>query len=262
VKERAGKQVDVGRSGAQPQAAQRPRTRAATAAVSLLAFLHVTAGCGGGGLESASPGTSAEVAPATAHAFAVVRTDRDAEQAQTALALVEQLVPGITRVIEGDGRVLPLLGPELSVVALAGGDTVVLVRRADAATLEELRGRRHGRVATRTVGGWTAIGASEAALDALEHGRRRGSLAANGCFLETFDALPDEALVKLWTSGGSTQRGRGLAAAVVADAVGVRITARRRAQEQAGGSGAAEQPPHVCDPAPRGSWSRPWDAAR
>jgi hypothetical protein len=199
-----------------------PLLAASVACGLVLAGGLVLAACGGAGTAGGALGDAAEVAPASAKAFVVLRTDGDAEQTRAAVGLLERF-PAI-RDAELDIRedVLPALGDEVAVVALTGGEMIGLARPEDREKLDALLAKGSERTVTRELDGWTAFADDDAALDAFERARAAGTLADDESFREEFDALPSDALALAWTA---EQEGRfpGVRAAVFAEDDGLRF---------------------------------------
>lgn len=190
--------------------------------LALLAAGLVLAGCGGAGTAGSPLGEAADVAPAGAKAFVVLRTDGDAEQTRAAIDLLERF-PAI-RDAELDLRddILPALGDEVALVALSGGEMVGLARPDDRGKLDALLAKSEEPAATREIEGWTAFADDAAALGAFAQARSAGTLAEDESFREEFDALPDDALAKVWSA---EQDGTlpGVRAAVFAEDDGLRF---------------------------------------
>jgi hypothetical protein len=194
---------------------------------SLLAVL-LLAGCGGAASVGSTLGEAAEVAPSSARAFVVVRTDGDADQTRAAVDLLERFPAVREHELELADDVLPALGDEAAIVMLPGDVTVVLARPNDREKLDALLARTDKDAVTREIAGWTAIGKDEAALDAFEREREGGVLADDESFSEEFDALPGDSLAKAWSAEREQQEFPAITAAVFADEEGLRFEGTTR----------------------------------
>jgi hypothetical protein len=155
----------------------------------------------------------------------VLRTDADADETRAALALLQRF-PAVAEHQEMlERQVLSALGDEAALVALVGGELVLLVRPDDREALDELLEKADREAVTRQVEGWTAVAEDEAALDALERERAKGLLADDEGFRAEFGALPDDALAKLWVADGGDWQIPATAAAVFAEDDGLRLQA-------------------------------------
>jgi hypothetical protein len=188
----------------------------------VLALGLAVVACGGGSSAGAALGEAAELAPASAKAFVVLRTDGDAEQTRAAIELLERFPAVRDADLDLRDDILPALGDEVALVALEGGTMVGLARPDDRAKLDALLARTDDPPVTRELEGWTAFSDNEAALDAFDRARAAGTLADDERFREEFDSLPSDALAKAW----STEQGDslpGIRAAVFAEDDGLRF---------------------------------------
>jgi hypothetical protein len=231
----------------------------ATLVCLLLAVLAT--GCAGESQAGSVP-ASASVVPADATAYVSLVTDAGAEQWQRAEALLDAvpgarngLVQEIERQLASEGLswsedVDPALGPELVVVASAGGRPVVLTQPDDAAALSGLLQRADEPSVQGEVDGWTAIAEREADLVAYRASLEAGALADSAPFGEAISGLPADALARAWVDLTSAAEGldallreagtevelglESLAAAVSAQEDGLLVTLAVRTPEDTG----------------------------
>jgi Protein of unknown function (DUF3352) len=227
---------------------------AAAAAVALLA-----AGCGGS--KPASTADDAAPAPTNAGFYATLNTDRESAQWQQVEALLER-VPGAEQAVDKlladaldesgldwNEDVAPALGPEVTVVLPHGSkQPVALARPEDEGKLYALVAKSDEGLAARKIDGWSAVGESEAALDAYEASLKTGTLSEQPDFVAAMADLPDDALARVYVdSSGLSGLGANLAGisgalpsvgqfgtlglAVLAEDDGVRLTGAARQQE-------------------------------
>jgi hypothetical protein len=198
--------------------------------VAPLLLVLALAGCGGA--DGPAAGEAAAVAPASAHAFAVVRTDGDDEQVRRAVELLSR-VPAVASLdVDLEGELLPALCDEAALVVLPGGERVWLARPDDPGRLRELLGRLREPPVTGEVDGWTAVARDEDTLEAFRRAREDGALADEESFREAFADLPGDALAHVWTSAAAKEPLRGLALAVLAAEDGFELEGHRPARGQ------------------------------
>ena len=176
----------------------------------VLAALALVTGCAGATSTSSSIPESASLAPATALAYATVTTDEDSDQWKKAASLLER-IPGARDGVSGSIRsalgeqgidwtndVRPAVGPELVVVATADKQPIVLVQPSDEAKLDALLAKSDTTYVRAEVDGWQALAQSHAALDAYRAALDKGTLEGVDAFTQGFEALPSEALARVW----------------------------------------------------------------
>lgn len=176
----------------------------------LFAVLALATGCAGAKATASAIPDSASLAPADALAFATVTTDEGSDQWKQAASLLER-IPGaadgvsssLGPALRGEGLdwandVRPALGPELVVVATAKQQPIVLLRPEDEAKLDALVAKSDTEVVRGTVDGWQALAQSQAALDDYRAALAKGTLADDDAFTRGFEALPADALARLW----------------------------------------------------------------
>src|SRR3954468_10397555 len=152
----------------------------------------VTAGCASAGASGPGAGDGAPtIVPSNAVAFIAASTDLGSSQWH---GLGK---PFLTKF----QAVVPALGGELDVAVLPGKQIVGLTQPEDGAKLAALAAK-HG-LRTRTIGAWTAIAKTAAALDAVSHAKSH--LADNGLFTAAMDRLPGNALVRAYASPTEAQ---------------------------------------------------------
>ena len=186
------------------------------------------AGCGGSsgaGSGSATIGAGASVAPADSVAFAAVDTDVSSGQWQAVDALLQKF-PGhdalLTKLQQTFAQktklswaddVKPALGPELDLVVLpaaANGkpELVGLVQPADGAKLDALvqkLGAGTGKTfVTAQAGGWTAVAATQSALDAVTGATAH--LADDNTYQDATSKLSGDALASVYANGTEAQQ--------------------------------------------------------
>src|SRR4051794_24272020 len=154
--------------------------------VLLAAAAIVTAGCASAQATGpGSPDGAASIVPADATAFVAARTDLDsAEWHAIGKAFAKQYA-----------RLEPALGDELDVAVLPGKQAVAFTQPSDATQLAALA--KKYRLVTRTIGEWTAVARTSAALDAVANAKTH--LADSPLFTEAMKQLPDDALVRAYT---------------------------------------------------------------
>jgi Protein of unknown function (DUF3352) len=176
----------------------------------VLAALALLTGCAGAKATSSSIPESASLAPATALAYATVTTDEGSDQWKKAASLLER-IPGARDGVSGSvgsalgeqgidwtNDVRPAVGPELVVVATADKQPIVLVQPSDEAKLDALLAKSDTTYVRATVDGWQALAQSRAALDGYRAALDKGTLEGVDAFTRGFEALPSEALARVW----------------------------------------------------------------
>jgi hypothetical protein len=150
----------------------------------------LTAGCGSAGGAGGGPGAldgAAAVVPADAVAFVAARTD-----------VSTAAWHGIAKPFLKDFQTYaPALGSELDVAVLPTRQVVGLTQPHDAKKLAALAAKHDAQ--TRTVGGWTAIAKTGAALDAFTGATSH--LADSNLFIAAMNRLPGDALVRAYANG-------------------------------------------------------------
>lgn len=148
----------------------------------------LTAGCGSAG--PGGPGAvdgAAAVVPADAVAFVAASTDlSSSEWHGLAQPFLQRFEP-----------YRAALGSELDVAVLPSRQVVALTQPHDAQKLAALAAQRNAQ--TRTIGGWTAIGQTTAALDAVAGATSH--LSDSNVFVEAMNELPGDALVRAYGNG-------------------------------------------------------------
>ena len=199
------------------EAMYRPAFAALLAALSVL-----LAACGGGGAGSEGTGTipaGAEFAPASAAAYVVVETDTESEQWRNAERLADRF-PGRDEALARFHRALededldwerdvkPALGDEVHAVSFdlsSDDNAVVFTKPDDPAKLEQLLRKGDDDVVSRRIEGWSVIAESEALLDRFEQERERASLADVPSFEDAMEALPEQAIGRVYLRGEPLQ---------------------------------------------------------
>ena len=175
----------------------------------LLAALALVTGCAGAKSTSSSIPESASLAPATALAYATVTTEEGSDQWKKAASLLERIPgaqDGLSGPVEAFGEpgvdwstdVAPAIGPEVVLVVTAGKEPIVLVQPDDEAKLDALVAKSDTTYVRATVDGWQALAQSQAALDGYRAALDKGSLEDVDAFTQGFEALPSEALARVW----------------------------------------------------------------
>ncbi len=195
-------------------------------ALLLLLGVLLLAGCGASERPGAALGEAAEIAPASARVFVVLRTDAEADQTRAALDLLERFPAIRDYELQLEDDILPALGDEAALVVLRGGAAIVLARPDDREKLDALLTRTEPRAATRELEGWTAIADDQEDLDAFEREREAGTLSDDDAFRAEFDALPEDALAKAWSEKQDIFPA--ITAAVFADEDGLRFEGSAR----------------------------------
>jgi len=200
-----------------------------TLVAALAAVVAFTAaGCGGGSQVGASSGVlggAAAIAPSDSAAFVAVDTDLGSGQWQAVNGLLakfpahDSLVTQLRQSFEKSSKlswandVKPALGSELDVVVLptaANGkaEAVVLVQSGNAAKLDALVAKLSAaggtKVLSQSIGDWTALSESKAALDAVAGATSH--LADNGVYQEAAAKLAGDALVRAYANGAEAKQ--------------------------------------------------------
>jgi hypothetical protein len=164
-----------------------------TRLVLLAAAAGITAGCASARATGpGAPDGAASIVPADVVSFVAARTDLDgAEWHSIGNAFAKQYA-----------SLEPALGEELDVAVLPGPRVVAFTQPADAAKLDALA-KKHELV-TRTIGDWTAVAKTDAALDAVASAKTH--LARSAAFTQAMARLPDDALARVYTTGVSVER--------------------------------------------------------
>jgi len=198
------------------------RTRFAVGAVAL-GVLFAAVGCGGrtsGGSGGSIP-DSASIIPAGSSVYAYLNTDFGGDQWSKLDALLqkfpdrESLLTSLQADLKKHGivwdDVKAALGPDTAVAELSFGDTMqaLLANKAnDQAKLDALiqKLEQSGTSTTtqkRNIDGWTVVSDSTAALDKAQAASTGTSLADSQALKDAFDALPSDALAKVFVDGRS-----------------------------------------------------------
>jgi hypothetical protein len=153
----------------------------------------VTAGCASAGASGPGAGDGAPtIVPSNAVAFIAASTD-----------LASSHWHGLGKAfLTKFQTIAPALGDELDVAVLPDKQIVGLTQPKDGAKLTALAAK-HG-LRTRTIGAWTAIAKTAAALDALTNAKSH--LADNALFTAAMDRLPGNALVRAYASPAEAQQ--------------------------------------------------------
>jgi hypothetical protein len=163
-------------------------SRLIPAAAVAAAAAILTAGCGSAG--PGGPGAldgAASIVPANAVAFVAASTDLSgSEWHGLAQPLLKQFQP-----------YQAALGSELDVALLPSKQVVALTQPQDAQKLASLVAQRNAKM--RTIGGWTAIAKTSAALDAVAGATSH--LADSNLFIAAMNELPNDALVRAYANG-------------------------------------------------------------
>lgn len=148
----------------------------------------LTAGCGSAG--PGGPGAldgAASIVPADAVAFVAARTD-----------VQSAAWHGVAQPFLKDFQTYaPALGSELDVAVLPTKQVVALTQPHDPQELAALATKQHAQ--TRTIGGWTAIATSSAALDTFAGATSH--LADSNLFIDAMNRLPTDALLRAYANG-------------------------------------------------------------
>lgn len=203
------------------------RRRVLVAGIVVLAAAAMSAAVGFSRAASAAPvlGGGADVAPANAAAFVALDTSMSSSQWQALDGLLAKFPGGAglagklqTRFAQKTGLswtndVLPALGPEVDIVVLptaSGGkpDTVLLTQPSAPAKLTSLLHKASTSAASAPVvahtGGWTVIGDSQAALDAVTGATTH--LADDPAYQAATGSLAPGALVDAYANGAQARQ--------------------------------------------------------
>jgi hypothetical protein len=161
------------------------------------ALAITTAGCASAGASGpGSTGGAAKLVPANAVSFASARTDLSSPE-------WHGLGDFALKQLHGWGAKLQAAaGDEIDVAVLPGKKTVAFVQPTDSAKLSALAKTRH--LSERTLGGWTALAADPATLDAIAGAKSH--LADDPRFTAAMNELPDDALVRVYANGSAMSR--------------------------------------------------------
>ena len=183
---------------------------------SAVAAQLAAAGCGGlAARGNPTVGAAAAVVPSDAVAFVAIDTDTSSgavagpERAAREVPEPRHAAPAAVRAAHEPqlaNDVEPAFGDELDLAVLPGStpELVGLTQPADPSKLAALVAKAGHGLVTRTVGGWTAIADSTAALDALTNAT--GTLAQNDTYVEATSALAGDALVRAYANGPEAQQ--------------------------------------------------------
>jgi hypothetical protein len=198
------------------------------ASIVILAAAAVFAALGFGSATSAAPvllGGGAEVAPANTAAFVALDTSMSSSQRQALDGLLgkfpgyETLVGKLQQAFEQKtglswaNDVKPALGPEVDIAVLptpSGGkpDVVLLTQPSDpgklAAVLEKAPSSGGPAPVSAQVGGWTVVGDSQAALDAVSGATSH--LAADPAYQSATGRLEHSALLNAYANGAQARQ--------------------------------------------------------
>ena len=203
------------------------RRRMFAAGIAVVAAAAAFAAVGFGRATSAVPalGGGAAVAPASAAAFVALDTNMSSAQWQAVNGLLakfpgyDTLVGNLQQGLEQKtglswtNDVKPALGPEVDVALLptaSGGkpDAVLLTQPSDpaklAALLRKLSTFGGPAPVSAQVGGWTVVGDSQAAVDAVTGATSR--LAADAAYQDATGRLEQDALVDAYANGAQARQ--------------------------------------------------------
>jgi hypothetical protein len=159
----------------------------------LAAAAVITAGCASAGATGpGAPDGAAAIVPSNVVAFVAARTDLDS-------AAWHSIAKAYAKQYES---LEPALGDELDVAILSGEQPVGFTQPKDPAKLGALA-KKHGLV-TRTIGEWTAVAKTQAALDVVSGAKQH--LADVSLFTQAMSRLPADALVRAYASGDQVER--------------------------------------------------------
>jgi Protein of unknown function (DUF3352) len=223
------------------------------------AGLALTSASCGGGSDTRTTLSGAEMVPADVPLFVSIDTDLESEQWQTVQDLLDKF-PGRDRLlaelkeelasedVDFERDVRPALGPELGIALLdvEDEDTLVgLVQPEDEAKLSALLEKGDEPSVHTKVGDWTVIADSQAVLDRFQNAQSGEKLSDSEAYEDAVQSLPEEAILKLYAGGpqirtaideGLAEEGlpasfgqfgdfRSAALALTAEAEGVRVEA-------------------------------------
>lgn len=204
---------------------RRRRMLAAGIAVVVAAAVFAAVGFGRGAGAVPALGGGAAVAPADTAAFVALDTNMSSAQWQTLNGLlakfpgydtlVGKLQQGLERKtgLSWTNDVQPALGPELDVAVLptaSGGkpDAVLLTQPSDpakfAALLQKLSASGGPAPVSAQVAGWTVVGDSRAAVDAVTGATSH--LAADSAYQDATGRLEQNALVDAYANGAQARQ--------------------------------------------------------
>ena len=174
------------------------------------------ASCGG---QAEVGSEAAKFAPADAAVFAVINTDFESEQYDTARTLLNKFPDGdrataffldelANQGIDFDEDVRPALGPEVGVVVFdVSADTASVVgftQPRDRQKLTELLEQAEDQpLVTREIEGWTVFAEEEAMLDAFEQRRKGGSIADSDDFQNTMSTVSQDGIASAYVDGSA-----------------------------------------------------------
>ena len=161
------------------------------------ALAIATAGCASAG--ASGPGSldgAATLVPADTVAFVAARSDLSASRWHGLGKFALKQLPGWGADLQAVAR------DEIDVAVLPGEKTVVFLQPSDRPKLAALAKKHH--LVQRAAGGWTAVAASEATLDAVASARSH--LATDARFVAAMNRLPGDALVRAYARGAEMSR--------------------------------------------------------
>ena len=173
----------------------------------------LAAGCGGtsktGSASGAPAGTS--VAPASAIGFVSLNTDASSTQWKNADALLskfpirDKLLADIEKSTHLSTDILPLLGPEVDLVVLAGSAPryIGMTQPTEVLKFDALLERQSPPLKHEVLGGWTIFGETQASLDAFKSEAANGKLADADSFKRATADLPTEANAIAYVNGAA-----------------------------------------------------------
>jgi hypothetical protein len=198
---------------------------AAGIAVVVTAAVFAAVGFGSGTKAAPALGGGAQVAPADTAAFVALDTNMDSSQWQALDGLLGKF-PGYDTLLgklqngfeqktglSWTNDVKPALGPEVDVAVLptASGDkpdTVLLTQPSDPAKLDALLQKLSGSggptPVSAQIGGWSVIGATQAAVDAVSGASSH--LADDSTYQEATGQLEQDALVDAYANGAQARQ--------------------------------------------------------
>jgi hypothetical protein len=161
------------------------------------ALAIATAGCASAG--ASGPGSldgAATLVPANTVAFVAARSDLSASRWHGLGKFALKQLPGWGADVQAVAR------DEIDVAVLPGEKTVVFLQPSDREKLAALAKKHH--LVQRATGGWTALAASEATLDAVASATSH--LANDPRFVAAMNLLPGDALVRAYARGVDMSR--------------------------------------------------------
>lgn len=195
----------------------------------------VAPGCGGGE-ETKTTLSGAEMVPADVPLFVSIDTNLESEQWQAAQALLDRF-PGRERLlnelkkelaaddVDFERDVRPVLGPEIGIAWLDIEDEntfVGLMRAKDRAKLDALLEKSDDPPVRTEIEGWTVLAETQAALDRFQRAQSGDKLSESDAYRDAVETLPEQAILKLYFGGPQVQSAirEGLSGEGVPESVG------------------------------------------